>query len=85
MGTVRQPTIRNDPRRNPAFSASTRVKHVPTNNDDDDEDTRDMTGRIRTEAGYEVCGAKYGIYINIFYNNRFSLPRLIAHRRATAS
>ncbi|EDW62076.2 inactivation-no-after-potential D protein [Drosophila virilis] len=60
MGTVRQPTVRNDPRRNPAFSASTRVKHVPTNNDDDDEDTRDMTGRIRTEAGYEIDRASAG-------------------------
>lgn len=55
MGNMgRQPTVRNDPKRNSTFSASQRIKHVPMHYDEDDEDTRDMTGRIRTEAGYEV-------------------------------
>lgn len=42
--------------RNPAFSASIRQKPASnfTANDEEDEDTRDMTGRIRTESGYEV-------------------------------
>ncbi|KAH8399302.1 hypothetical protein KR215_007405 [Drosophila sulfurigaster] len=43
MGAGRQPTVRNDPKRNATFSASQRVKHVPTHYDEDDEDTRDMT------------------------------------------
>lgn len=52
---TRQPTVRNEPKRNTTFSASTRAKHAPSNYmDEDDEDTRDMTGRIRTEAGNEV-------------------------------
>lgn len=54
MGMARQPTVRNDPKRGANFAASTRVKHVPINYDEDDEDTRDMTGRIRTPAGMEV-------------------------------
>ncbi|XP_060656535.1 inactivation-no-after-potential D protein [Drosophila nasuta] len=60
MGAGRQPTVRNDPKRNATFSASQRVKHVPTHYDEDDEDTRDMTGRIRTEAGYEIDRASAG-------------------------
>ncbi|KAM8712474.1 hypothetical protein ACLKA7_012913 [Drosophila subpalustris] len=59
-GTNRQPTVRNDPRRNQTFSASQRIKHVPMHYDEDDEDTRDMTGRIRTEAGYEIDRASAG-------------------------
>lgn len=53
---TRQPTVRNEPKRNTTFSASSRNKHAPSNymQDEDDEDTRDMTGRIRTEAGCEV-------------------------------
>ncbi|KAH8413633.1 hypothetical protein KR222_002386 [Zaprionus bogoriensis] len=61
MGMGRQPTVRNDPKRNTTFTASTRVKHTPTAYmDEDDEDTRDMTGRIRTEAGYEIDRASAG-------------------------
>lgn len=30
------------------------IKKSSNMDDDDDEDTRDMTGRIRTEAGFEV-------------------------------
>ncbi|XP_011192992.1 inactivation-no-after-potential D protein [Zeugodacus cucurbitae] len=48
--------------RNPTFSASIRQKPA-TNyaaNDEDDEDTRDMTGRIRTESGYEIDRASAG-------------------------
>lgn len=40
-------------KRNTTFTASMRQKHS-NYADEDDEDTRDMTGRIRTEAGYEV-------------------------------
>ncbi|EDW02081.1 GH20094 [Drosophila grimshawi] len=59
---ARQPTMRNEPKRsNATFSASQKVKHVPTAHvDEDDEDTRDMTGRIRTEAGYEIDRASAG-------------------------
>ncbi|ALC41650.1 inaD [Drosophila busckii] len=57
---ARQPTMRNDPKRNTTFAASTRVKHTPLYQDEDDEDTRDMTGRIRTEAGYEIDRASAG-------------------------
>ncbi|XP_011202108.2 inactivation-no-after-potential D protein [Bactrocera dorsalis] len=48
--------------RNPAFSASIRQKPASnfTANDEDDEDTRDMTGRIRTESGYEIDRASAG-------------------------
>ncbi|XP_018783577.1 PREDICTED: inactivation-no-after-potential D protein [Bactrocera latifrons] len=48
--------------RNPAFSASIRQKPASnfTTNDEDDEDTRDMTGRIRTESGYEIDRASAG-------------------------
>ncbi|XP_034476263.1 inactivation-no-after-potential D protein isoform X2 [Drosophila innubila] len=60
MGTGRQSTVRNDPRRSSTFAASQRIKHVPTHYDEDDEDTRDMTGRIRTEAGYEIDRASAG-------------------------
>ncbi|EDW09516.1 inactivation-no-after-potential D protein [Drosophila mojavensis] len=60
MGMARQPTLRNDPKRGSNFSASTRVKHVPLNYDEDDEDTRDMTGRIRTQAGIEIDRASAG-------------------------
>lgn len=52
---TRQPTVRNEPKRNTTFSASIRNKNASSNYaEEDDEDTRDMTGRIRTEAGYEV-------------------------------
>ncbi|XP_067629743.1 inactivation-no-after-potential D protein isoform X2 [Eurosta solidaginis] len=48
--------------RNPAFSASIRANPAAnyTANDDDEEDTRDMTGRIRTEYGYEIDRASAG-------------------------
>ncbi|XP_053966990.1 inactivation-no-after-potential D protein isoform X2 [Anastrepha ludens] len=48
--------------RNSTFSASIRAKPAAnyTANDDDDEDTRDMTGRIRTESGYEIDRASAG-------------------------
>ncbi|XP_014090769.1 inactivation-no-after-potential D protein [Bactrocera oleae] len=48
--------------RNPAFSASIRQKPASnfTANDEEDEDTRDMTGRIRTESGYEIDRASAG-------------------------
>lgn len=49
-GTNRQNTMQ---KRNTTFTASMRQKHS-NYADEDDEDTRDMTGRIRTEAGYEV-------------------------------
>ncbi|XP_037942284.1 inactivation-no-after-potential D protein-like [Teleopsis dalmanni] len=42
----------------PPFTASIRIKNFT--NIDDDEDTRDMTGRIRTEAGYEIDRASAG-------------------------
>lgn len=60
---TRQPTVRNEPKRNTTFSASIRTKHTSSNyTEEDDEDTRDMTGRIRTEAGYEVKMTKRAIY-----------------------
>lgn len=49
QGMNRQQTLQ---KRNTTFTASMRQKY--SNAEEDDEDTRDMTGRIRTEAGYEV-------------------------------
>ncbi|XP_004526408.1 inactivation-no-after-potential D protein [Ceratitis capitata] len=48
--------------KNPTFSASIRQKPSANYaaNDEDDEDTRDMTGRIRTESGYEIDRASAG-------------------------
>ncbi|SPP74648.1 inactivation-no-after-potential D protein isoform X1 [Drosophila guanche] len=58
MGMNRQPTMQ---KRNQTFTASMRNKHAASNYaDEDDEDTRDMTGRIRTEAGYEIDRASAG-------------------------
>ncbi|XP_030368848.1 inactivation-no-after-potential D protein [Scaptodrosophila lebanonensis] len=60
-GMARQPTMNRDPKRNTTFSASIRTKQAQSNYaDDDDEDTRDMTGRIRTEAGNEIDRASAG-------------------------
>ncbi|EDV37624.1 uncharacterized protein Dana_GF11324 [Drosophila ananassae] len=55
-GTNRQNTMQ---KRNTTFTASMRQKHS-NYADEDDEDTRDMTGRIRTEAGYEIDRASAG-------------------------
>ncbi|KAH8305913.1 hypothetical protein KR018_003650, partial [Drosophila ironensis] len=46
-------------KRNTTFTASMRQKYS-NYGDEDDEDTRDMTGRIRTEAGYEIDRASAG-------------------------
>lgn len=55
MSVNKSSALKETPR-NPAFSASIRQKPAAnyTANDEDDEDTRDMTGRIRTESGNEV-------------------------------
>jgi len=49
-GMNRQQTLQ---KRNTTFTASMRQKQS-NYAEEDDEDTRDMTGRIRTESGYEV-------------------------------
>ncbi|XP_068146218.1 inactivation-no-after-potential D protein [Drosophila tropicalis] len=56
MGMNRQTTMQ---KRNTTFTASARAKHM-SHADEDDEDTRDMTGRIRTEAGNEIDRASAG-------------------------
>ncbi|XP_020799562.1 inactivation-no-after-potential D protein [Drosophila serrata] len=55
-GMNRQQTMQ---KRNTTFTASMRQKYS-NYADEDDEDTRDMTGRIRTEAGYEIDRASAG-------------------------
>ncbi|XP_016930434.3 inactivation-no-after-potential D protein [Drosophila suzukii] len=55
-GMNRQQTLQ---KRNTTFTASMRQKQS-NYAEEDDEDTRDMTGRIRTESGYEIDRASAG-------------------------
>ncbi|XP_013107309.1 inactivation-no-after-potential D protein [Stomoxys calcitrans] len=46
--------------KNSNYSSNMSMKKSAANNDDDEDDERDMTGRIRTEAGIEIDRASAG-------------------------
>lgn len=60
------PPMPKEMTRKPTFKASMKARQSSQYADDDEEDTRNLTGRIRTAAGYEVI---FLVKTLIFYNN----------------
>ena len=48
------PQMNKEMTRKPTFKASIKIRQSSQHAEEDEEDTRNLTGRIRSSAGYEV-------------------------------